>query len=295
MKLFRSFVVVALIVSLSSCTNLWQQLSGDGGRQQGVSSSLVDFLYPQGETPPPAPNNIPNLQLPLRVGVAFVPSNSSNVEGLSEAEKNRLLEQAKQSFTGRDFIDHITVIPDTYLRSRKGFQTIEQVARLYSLDVMALVSYDQVVHSDDTKSSILYWTVVGAYFVKGSKNDVQTFVDTAIFDVKTNKLLFRAPGVNKITATSTLVGSPEAMRDARSNSFSLAMADMTRNLNDELERFRERIKQDASVTVSHRQGYGGGGAVGIYSLLALALLTLSGGALRRYHLRRRQAERSSRS
>ena len=154
---------------------------------------------------------------------------------------------------------------------------MDQVARLYGLDVMALVSYDQVTHVDDTKASILYWTVVGAYFVKGSKNDVQTFVDTAIFDVKTHKLLFRAPGVNKIEATSTLVNSVEEMRKARELSFTLAMADMTQNLDRELDAFKERIKKDNCVVITHREGYtGGGGSFDAYTIALFAALFLLG-------------------
>ena len=238
--------------------------------RQGVSSSLVDYLYPNGEVPPDYDENIPDLSPPLRVGLAFVPAHSNDLEGLSEANKNTLLEKAKELFSDREFIKEITIIPDTYLRSGKGFQTIEQVSRLYHLDVIALVSYDQVVHVDDTKASIFYWTVVGAYFVKGSKNDVQTFVDTAIFDVKTRKLLLRAPGINRIEATSTLVNSTEEMRKAREKSFSLAMSDMTANLNEELGRFKERIKKDKSVAVTYRPGYGGGGALGPPIIILLA-------------------------
>jgi len=264
-----------LITSLftTSCTNYWFQLIGNNVRQ-GVSSSLVDYLYPNGEIPPEYDENIPNLHLPLRVGLAFVPANTNNVEGLSEANKNALLNKAKESFANKEFIKEIIVIPDTYLRSGRGFKTVDQVARLYHLDVMALVSYDQVVHVDDTKSSILYWTIVGAYFVKGSKNDVQTFVDTAIFDIKSHKLLFRAPGINRIEATSTLVNSTEEMRKVRENSFSLAMADMTNNLNEELEGFKERIKEDRSVVVTYQPGYGGGGAFGPQVIILLIGLFL---------------------
>jgi len=263
--------VIALSLFLVSCTSFLHQMMGNDVRQ-GVSSSLVDYLYPNGEIPPRYDQNISNLQLPLHVGLAFVPSRSTNVEGLSEANKNELLEKVKEAFSNREFIKEITIIPDTYLRSGKGFETVDQVARLYGLDVIALVSYDQVAHVDDTKSSILYWTVVGAYFVKGSKNDVQTFVDTAIFDVKTHKLLFRAPGINKIEATSTLVNSAEEMRNAREKSFSLAMADMTDNLAKELDKFKERIKKDQSVIITHREGYGGGSAFGTGSILVLSCL-----------------------
>ena len=267
-KTILLLVVIASSVLATSCTSYWHRLLGSDVRQ-GVSSSLVDYLYPNGEIPPEFDKNIPNLQLPLRVGLAFVPARSNNIEGLSEANKNSLLEKVRQSFSTREFIKEITIVPDTYLRSGSGFQTVDQVSRLYGLDVIALVSYDQVVHVDDTKSSILYWTVVGAYFVKGSKNDVQTFVDTAIFDIKTHKLLFRAPGLNNIEATSTLINSPEEMRKAREESFTLAMSDMTKNLGGELDKFKERIKTDRSVTITHREGYGGGGAFDLNTILLL--------------------------
>jgi len=45
--------------------------------RRGTSSSLVDFLYPAGETPPPLTDAVPRLNLPLRVGLAFVPSHNT--------------------------------------------------------------------------------------------------------------------------------------------------------------------------------------------------------------------------
>lgn len=263
-------LIVAFLFCLG-CTTGWHQLMGSNVRR-GVSSSLVDYLYPKGEIPPEYEQTVPHLNLPLRVGLAFVPAASNHVQGLSEAHKTDLLEKTKQTFQGRPFIKEILIIPDTYMRSGQGFESVDQISRLYNLDVIALISYDQVAHVDDTKASILYWTIVGAYFVKGSKNDVQTFVDAAIFDINTHKLLFRAPGVNKTEDRSTLVNSPEEVRKSREESFNLAMDDMTTNLKTELDSFQERIKKDKSVTISHREGYtGGGGAVDVAMLIILFL------------------------
>ncbi|MDH4259478.1 MAG: rhombotarget lipoprotein, partial [Gammaproteobacteria bacterium] len=181
MKAASLFCVLFLI---AGCSALW----GASGRQ-GVSSSLVDYLYPDGEVPPRQDGVVPNLALPLHVGLAFVPSRSGSDQVLTEAYRVDLLNRVKAAFAGRDYIREITVIPDAYLRSGKGFAALDQTARLYDIDVMALVSYDQVAHSDETKASFLYWTVVGAYMIKGNKNEVQTFVDTAVFDVPTRKLL----------------------------------------------------------------------------------------------------------
>jgi rhombotail lipoprotein len=253
---------------LLGCTGLF----GNNNRQ-GVSSSLVDFLYPSGEEPPKPPQTIPALELPIKVGLAFVPT-LNGTGALTEAERIGLLNKVKEHFSTREFIAEIQVIPEAYMRSGQGFQSLEQVSRLYDLDVFALVSYDQVAHTAERSSSFLYWTIVGAYVVEGNKNDVNTFVDTAVFDVPTRKLLFRAPGVSEIKSTSTLVGVERDMRAGQQKGFDQAMADMTVNLDKELDSFRERIRQDQSVRVTHSSSYGGGGggAGGFATLAALALL-----------------------
>lgn len=260
-----------LVLMLSGCTSMWQELTGNQHRQ-GVSSSLVDYLYPKGEEPPPISDRPPHLNLPLHVGVAFVPASDSGRAALSAAERQNLLERARKAFGARPFIKDITIVPDAYLRAGKGFSTLDQVTRMYGLDVIALVSYDQVSYVDDRTASILYWTIVGAYFIKGSQNDVQTFVDTAVFDAKTHQLLFRAPGINKVQATSTLIASPERLREARSDSFRLAMEDMTGNLAAELEKFQVRVKEEKNVVITHSPGYSGGGSFGLWSLAILGLL-----------------------
>jgi len=267
------FLLVALltIALLSGCTSLWQSY---GGERRGVSSSLVDYLYPGGEPPPPVSDSIPRLELPLRVGLAFVPSAmAGEMTYLSEATKTDLLQRVREKFLDRDYIAAIEVIPETYLRSGKGFSTLDQVSRLYNLDVIALVSYDQVVATDDTTASFLYWTIIGAYLVEGSKNDVQTFVDTAVFDVPTRRLLLRAPGTDHIASKSTLVGSNEEVRENRTQGFRNAIDDMTQNLIAELDRFEVRLKEEPGV-VEVVAANGGGGSLGPVALLVLLLVGL---------------------
>jgi rhombotail lipoprotein len=254
---------------LAGCAGLFGQ-----GTRQGVSSSLVDYLYPGGEEPPQQPGVAPNLHLPVAVGIAFVPS-ATGQSALTEAERIALLDKVKSHFSGRDYIREITVIPEAYMRSGRGFQSLEQVARLYGLDVMALVSYDQVAHTDERTSSFLYWTIVGAYVVKGNENDVNTFVDTAVFDVPTRKLLFRAPGVSELTSSTTLVEIDADRRATQQKGFDQAMTDMTVNLDKELDAFKDRIREDKSVQITYTPAYrgsGGGGAGGLVSAAALLLL-----------------------
>lgn len=267
--LTRPILSLLLLPILSGCSALWMEASGSGTRQ-GASSSLVDFLYPDGQVPPKPAEQLPQLSLPIRVGIAFVPSRYQEV--LSAAEKQDLLERVANAFRDRPYVQAIDAIPDTYMRSARGVQGMRQVAAMYDVDVMALVSYDQISFTEENRSSILYWTVVGALVVKGSSNEVQTMVDTAVFDVATSKLLFRAPGTNRDQDDATLIDVSKDLRKLRSASFVAATDDMIVNLDHELDGFREAVAKGERAAVTWRQGSGGGGGV------ALLLLLLLGGA-----------------
>lgn len=269
-------IVVILAAALASgCTALFQPDYSTGMRN-GVSSSLVDYLYPDGEAPPDYTETIPHLNLPLRVGLAFVPGRFAHDE-ISEATRIELLDGVKQAFIEHDYIEHIEVIPDIYLRSSRGMEGMQQVARLYGVDVMALVSYDQVTVSTDNNAAFLYWTIVGAYIIQGTNNEVHTFVDTAVFDVDTTKLLFRAPGVDRNANRSTAIGTENVIREQSTASFAAAVDVMTVNLGDELIRFEERVADNPMLAnVTYREGYGGMGSFDGWILLLLALFAIIG-------------------
>jgi rhombotail lipoprotein len=106
--------------------------------------------------------------LPLRVGLAFLPGQSpGNYAELDDAHKVEILERIRKRFADRKFVGEIVVIPDYYLKSSRGFSGLQGVQRLYNIDLMALVSYDQVTHRDDTNWSLSYLTIVGAFIIKG--------------------------------------------------------------------------------------------------------------------------------
>lgn len=273
MKPLHALLLIIVSVALTGCAAL-NDLFGESSYRSGSSSSLVDFLYPDGKQPPPVDQRIPNLQLPLRVGLAFVPANDNPSGGLSEEHKQLLLEKVRASFAGRKYIRDIQIVPDTYMRRGGGFTNVEQVARLYGLDVVALVSYDQVAFVKENALSLTYWTIIGAYIVHGNEHDVQTFVDTAVFDVASHSLLLRAPGFNTAHGKSALVGTPDAVRLTREAGFDGAMENMIGNLDTELTHFEARVKQgSADVKISQRSG--GGGAFGILDmLLATIVMTM---------------------
>ena len=266
----RFLAVVAATLMLAGCASFGSK------DRSGVSGSLVDFLYPKGEAPEAIPDEVPRLQVPLTVGLAFVPTRGGchGCSAPSAVLQAELLEGVRKRFADRTYIREIKVIPETYLRGGKGFTTLEQLSRLYGFDVIALVSYDQVALSNQRTSSLLYWTIVGAYVVKGNVNDVHTFVDTAVLDVKTRKLLLRAPGIDVRAFNATAIENDRAVVQQQGEALRAATEQMIANLDAELATFRERIKADNSVIVTRRPDSGGGGA-GSMGWLSLGMLLLA--------------------
>lgn len=270
----RMLIILLGIAFLASCSSI---LSHNTGKKT-QSSSLMDFLYPDEKSRAEHKPEIPVLKLPVKVGLAFVPSKSWQRDGIHGKDQVELLEKVKKSFLKYDYIDRIEIIPSTYLSGGEGFSTLEQVGRLYDVDVMALVSYDQVTQSLENNAALLYWTIVGMYIIPGNENSIQTFVDTAVFDIKSKKMLFRAPGISKLEKRTTAVGVDDILAEKSLEGFGLAVADMTVNLDAELARFKVRVKEEKIAKVEHREGYSGGSIS--YCLLVLVFVMFTRKSIR---------------
>jgi rhombotail lipoprotein len=244
------------------------------------SSSLVEFLYPHGSAPPQQ-NAIPQLRIPLRVGLAFLPSNNFDATGgLDAAHQEALLERIRQRFSSRKFVAEIVVIPDYYLRGHSGFGGLEGVQRLYGVDLMALVSYDQVVHTDENNWSLGYLTIVGAYVLKGSRHDVSTLVDLAVVDPVSRSLVLRAGGTSTSHGNTTLIDAARDTRSAAADGYGAATDEMIEHFDTALTKFESDVRSgNAPVRVvrktdAGRPGSGGGGALDWpFILVLLTLIT----------------------
>lgn len=271
-----SLLIVLLALGLSACA----------GQQLRNKSSVVDYLYPEQAKTEIQPS-VPVLSLPLKVGIAFVPEQRPQSRGgnlwtggtlssrLSELDKSKLLEKVAAHFRRYEFVDEIEVIPSPYLRPAGSFANLDQIQTMYGIDVIALVSFDQVQFTDEGLLSMTYWTLVGAYVFSGEKNDTSTLLDTAVYDIKSRKLLFRAPGTNTAKGSATLVNLSEQLRRDSLKSFEAATEEMIKNLDLELGRFKEKIKHSPEkAKIITRQGYrGGGGSMGGLELSLILLAT----------------------
>ncbi|MET0981856.1 MAG: rhombotarget lipoprotein [Telluria sp.] len=259
---------MTVAISLAACASV----NNRGARHAG---SIVDFLYPKASVAPSLAPTVTELRLPVRVGIAFVPGTNRGMAP-SEQEKQQMLERVKGAFSSHAYIGKIEVIPSSYLRAGGGFDNLDQVARMFDVDVVTLLSYDQVRFHDNNGLAVLYWSIVGAYLIAGDQYDVQTLLDAAVFDVRSRKLLFRAPGTSQVKGMASLAAFSEEARAAQAQGYNEALARLVPQLQTELGNFRERVKSNPQqFKVEREAGYKGGGDAGwLAALAAVAALLL---------------------
>ncbi len=232
---------------------------GCGSIQVRKTTNVLDYLYPEGT--PAIPARDVTLTLPLRVGLAFAPAgrertSSSNVflagadSPVTEMHKQVLLQRIADAFRGRDSIASVDPIPSAYLQAGGSFANLDQIAASMGVDVVVLLSYDQAQFNETSDWSLTYWTIVGAYIVEGENNQTQTFLDAAVYDIKSRALLFRTAGSDVRGGESTPIETAEALRKASEDSLLAATDDLITKLDAALKEFG---RQAVGGTV-HGQG-----------------------------------------
>ena len=271
----HSLLLAVLTLSLTGCAGFW----GDHDRHE--ASSVVQFLYPDKNLPFIQPQ-IPTLRLPLRIGVAFIPTGTAGSNGsyyhsdsgFTEQQKTELMRQVGAQFKTQAFVQSIEIIPTTYLRPGGGFDNLDQLRGMMGIDVVVLIAYDQRQFSADTQASLAYWTIVGAYFVEGQRNTTHTLMEAVVYDIPSRSLLFRAPGTNSLKHHSTLLRTDEELRRDSAESLGEAAKQMTANLAQELELFKVRVKEAPdTVKIEHKPGFSMGlGAIEAWFAAGAGLL-----------------------
>jgi len=221
-------------------------------------SGLMDYLYPKNKTAP-APNpSGARLQLPLRVGIAFVPTPGGSGQNalLPAGSEKPLLDILKDTFKDKPWVKEIRVIPSTYLTPQGGFDNLDQVRSLYGVNVVALVSVDQIQYTNPKWYSIAYLSIVGAYVLPGDANDTRTLIDAAVFDVPTRTFLLRAPGQSNVKGSSTAINVHARLREDSAKGLELAMKDLAGNLEKEVEGFKADVATGGreEVDVATKEG-----------------------------------------
>ena len=244
------YLVVALAaIAVSACASM------NKTTKQRQVASVLSYLYPGTEQAPPVSDQVAEIKVPFRIGVAFVPDNTNAEFRLPETDRIMLADKVGEAFKRYPFVADIVAVPSLYLEPGGGFPNLERISALLKLDVIALVSFDQVQNAGATGWSFLYWTGVGAYVVDGDRYDILTAVETTVFHVKSHRLLMRAGGLSNLKGTATMVGFSERAREARTHGFDVAVGDMIAKLHGEVKTFRERAPKDPTIKLILPPGY----------------------------------------
>jgi rhombotail lipoprotein len=282
-KKLRLLAVASLALLLSGCGIL----SGNEclfrcGEKRAASTPLVQFLYGSDQRVPKR-DEVVTLQLPIRVGLAFLPTRSGNSdEGPTPTERERILGSIRSSFSGLPYVSEIVPLPAYYFDVSRtdGMRQLEQLARLQRLDLVALISYDQRTQVSENRRSFAYLTIVGTLFVKGNHNETQTIIDMAVVEPTGRSLVLRAGGISSTANTVTAIDQPGKLRKQQRVGYDQATDALIANFRTELTDFESRVRAgtaDVKVVRQARSGSGGSGALDpvLLALTFVAVVFLS--------------------
>jgi rhombotail lipoprotein len=265
----KLLAAATLSLALGGCA--W--MDGGHGRSSQSSTPLVDFLYADRKVP--VQDAQPELHLPIRVAVSFLPPAIESF-GLHPGaiERDKVLTAIREHFRSLPYVTEIVIIPDYYLHSGKGdgLAQIEQLSRLYRIDLFALVSYDQIQNSYQNDRALAYWTIVGAYFVRGDRNETHTLLDMAVIDPKSRALVLRAGGTSALKGNVTGVGAEQHSIAQTKRGFELATEQLIVNFSRELTEFETRVREGTAPIKVVRQSAKSGGSGALDPLLLAMLL-----------------------
>lgn len=261
------------------------------------SASVLDYLYPEGRVAASAEEI--HLQLPLRVGIAFAPGGSHSASGggiqnvtessledaFSEPQQRELLKRVAGAFQGTPDVSLVEILPTHNMKSSGGFENLQPLAAMYGLNLVALVSYDQIQFDDQDASSLLYWTIFGAYLIPADVHETRTLLDASVFDVASRALLFTGSGSSIVKGRSSANAVRRDLRAKSLEGFEKAIDDLIANLGVSLGVFRENAKRGTLRGLGtpgvqiHRDevqsAAAGAGAIGFSDLGGIALLALA--------------------
>ena len=224
------------------------------------NANLADYLYSgQQASDTTQQTAATELNLPLRCGIAFVPGYADPKFGVTEVDRLRWSTQIKSAFEKHPFVGNVVVIPTSYLKSGGGVENLRQLAALFNVDVVALLSYDQTQFSDSNSLSALYLASAIAWFVvPGDQYNIHTVLEAAVVDARSGKLLFRVPATSIVEGSTNMVRFSASSREARSEGFDKAFKQMIPNVDTALQAFHRQAQTDPAFRLiapdSHNDG-----------------------------------------
>ena len=221
---------------------------------QHLSSNVVSYLYPSQKQPSVTPMQT-GMSLPVKVAVAFVPEQGLTHRALTEGDKLSLKTRVAAHFEQQSFVSQVTLVPSAYLIPGGSFGNLDQLRRMYGVDMIVLLSYDRTQFDGTGSGTVTYWTLEGAQLISGDKNATYTLLDAAVYDIGERQMLFRAPGSSLIQYQLGPLSLAEQLRQDSLSGFEQASVDLMSNLRQQVGLFRARQVHSSDGAASAGAAY----------------------------------------
>ncbi|QOX78243.1 rhombotarget lipoprotein [Trichlorobacter lovleyi] len=256
---YPAIILVACFVFCSGCASY-----NSGLRTVQKQSNLASFLFSCNQ--PQTPAQKAPLQLPARVGVAFVPGDPAS-SNLPETTKKEVIETVRAQLAKHTkYVAGAQAIPSIYLTPRGGVQNLEQVAQQFGVDVIVILGANQFQkHERNSLAALLDVTIIGQYLIPGNTVDTATVLEAAVYHVPSRALIFRTDGANKKRSRSTRYGSSQTAQNDAADSILDASKKLVVSIGEALvgfEKFDAATAQEiqplptsATNTVNEQKNY----------------------------------------
>ena len=122
-----------------------------------------------------------------------------------------------------------------------GFEKLQDMAKRFDFDLVALVSYEQTMYEFQNMRSLGLITMIGKDFYKVDVDQALTVIELALIEPESRAVVMRVAAGDKFGDTTTLLDDWRSQTHVRKVSFDRADDVFVEALRAELPKLRERV------------------------------------------------------
>lgn len=235
-------MLALLLLLLAGCTLVQDPAAKPQAKESARSTPLGEFLY-QGRQVP-GNDGRAQLLLPIRIGIGFLaPTDDSTGKVPTLAQRDATIEAVRESMRALPWVSEVAIVPAYYFGNQPGvgFEKLQDMARRFDFDLVALVSYEQTMYEFQNMRSLGLVTMIGKDLYKVDVDQALTVIELALVEPASRSLVMRIAAGDKFGDTTTLLDDWRSQTHVRKVSFDRANEVFLSTLRQELPRLRERV------------------------------------------------------
>jgi rhombotail lipoprotein len=137
----------------------------------------------------------------------------------------------------------VAIVPAYYFGNQPGvgFEKLQDMARHFDFDLVALVSYEQTMYEFQNMRTLGLITMIGKDFYKVDVDQALTVIELALIEPESRAVVMRVAAGDKFGDTTTLLDDWRSQTHVRKVSFDRADDVFIEALRAELPKLRERV------------------------------------------------------